>query len=399
MSAIRFRPLTAAYGIVLIGAFALGVIGIRHNGVQERMRQQLATAAQIPELSVSPKNEHIVAARLRHQAHLEQEFNLADAIIRRINRREPLLPGIFPTPARAHALYKFAEAYLAAIDGFQSRLLAGSPPDEAEVKAAQEDLDDRLESQAKRPEQPGHVRSTVPRQPQPALPVDACEYAQVMKARQIRCYADRDSFAPILPDTFASTPTPEEIWFAQVALWIQQDVVAAIAELNEEAAQAHGAGAYVEQMPVKRIVYLPVFGYLRADGLIHFFVRDASRRRAPFPIPAAWTGRVCDEDFDVVLFELFAVVDQRDLLHLIDRISKRNFFCCTSVSATAVTPQDAAEGYLYGTEPTIRVSLEFEAYLARDIHAPLMPAEARALLDVTQRGGNDRLAAAQETTP
>jgi len=399
MNRIGSRSPVAAYGIVLIGSLTLAVIGISHDGVRERMRRHLATARQIPALLADPKNERMVVARQRHQAKLMREFDLADAIIQRINRREPLLPGIFPQPARAPTPYQFAEAYLVAIDGFQSQLRAGSPPNDAEVKAAQVELGERLESQEEKPAPSGHLRSTVPRQAHTPLPVDPRHYAQVMKARQIRCYVDRGSFDPILPEAFTSPPTPEEIWFAQVALWIQQDVVAAIAQLNEEAAQARGAAACVEQMPVKRIVHLPVFGYLRADGLIRFFMRDAARGSALLPVPAAWTGRVCDDDFDVVLFELVAVVDQRDVLQLIDRISGRNFFCCTSLALATVTPQDAAEGYLYGTEPAIYVSVEFEAYLARDMYAPLMPVGVRALLGIEQDDRNEILATIRETTP
>jgi hypothetical protein len=397
MNRIRLGSLVAASGIVLIGSLTLAITGISHHGVRKRMEEYLATGRQIPGLLADPKNEQVVAARHRHQEKLERELDLADALIRRINGRDPLLPDIFPKPPRSHTLYKFAEAYLAAIDGFQSQLHAGRPPNAAEVRAAQADLSDRLESEDETPAPPAYLRSTIPRQAHAPLPIEPRHYAEVTKARQIHCYADRDSFDPILPETFMSAPTAEEIWFAQVALWIQQDVVAAIAELNEEAAAAHGAAACVEQMPVKRIVHLPVFGYLRADGLIHFHVRDAARRRVPSPIPAAWTGRVCDDDFDVVLFGLVVVVDQRDLLQLIDRISKRNLFCCTYASSAA--PQDKAEGYLYGTEPAICVSLEFEAYLARDIYAPLMPPAVRALLDVRQPDDSGRWAAAQETRP
>ena len=83
--------------------------------------------------------------------------------------------------------------------------------------------------------------------------------ARVTKARSILCYYDEGTFhrSPLVFQEEA--PPPEEMWFAQVGLWIQEDVARAIAELNGEAAnQVTGTDPCVQDLPVKRLVFVRV---------------------------------------------------------------------------------------------------------------------------------------------
>jgi hypothetical protein len=88
-----------------------------------------------------------------------------------------------------------------------------------------------------------------------------------------------------------------------------------------------------------------------------------------------------------VRFALVAVMDQRDVLQLIDQISKQNLYQCIGASYSMVNPDDGQQGYLYGTEPVVRVQLEFEGYMARAVYQPLMPDEIRALLGADKGDG------------
>jgi hypothetical protein len=202
--------------------------------------------------------------------------------------------------------------------------------------------------------------------------------ANVTKAKDIRCYVDPATFhvSPIVSVT--SAPQPDEMWFAQVSLWVQQDLVAAVARVNEAAArQVTDDDACVEQMPVKRIELLRVLGYQTAGGLLLFPGGETGVGRSE-----SFTGHTCNDQFDVVRFMLVVVVDQRDLLQLIDQISKQNFYQCIGASYSMVSPDDARHGYLYGTEPVVRAQLEFEGYMARAVYLPLMPAKIREALGV-----------------
>jgi hypothetical protein len=171
------------------------------------------------------------------------------------------------------------------------------------------------------------------------------------------------------------------MWFAQVGLWIQQDTVAAVAQLNEEATKPSPMAACVEQMPVKRIVALRVHGYWVRDHLVRFAMPTAGRQSVSGSTAPSSSHAAKDEGFDVVVFRVVAIVDQRDLLQLIDRISRKNFCRCAGVTYAGITDKETAAGYLYGTEPAVCVALDFEAYLSRDIYRPLMPRDVRELLD------------------
>jgi len=371
---------TLAYGFLLTAACGLAITGTWDDTVREEMCRQVETAAQIPALMADPKNETMIASERRWQADFTREFAETLAAVHQINRRSPLLPDIFPEPAKAYVRLKFAESYRVAIGGFQRQLHAGGLPTTADIEAAQRDIAEQVAREEEKSVESAAALRLPPPQRANSAPIDPQRYAQVMKARRIRCYAEQESFhrSPL----YAPGPAPlaAEIWFAQVGLWIQQDVVAAIAELNEEAARSGPQVACVEQMPVKRIVRLRVLGYRLADRLLPFPELDTATGIVPDAGAPSPTGRMCDAEFDVVLFRLVAVVDQRDLLQLIDRISKQNFCVCTQAAYAATTPADAAAGFLYGGEPTVRVTLEFETYLARGLYQPLMPAAIRELL-------------------
>lgn len=207
--------------------------------------------------------------------------------------------------------------------------------------------------------------------------------ANVSKAKSIRCYAGwLDSFdiSPIVQ--LNTAPTPTEMWFAQVGLWVQRDIADAIAALNEEfAARVKDADAYVEHMPVKRIEFVRVWGY-QLPGRLWAFPTVAQRGgNEKAPDGPSFTGRVCDEQFDVVRFSLVVVVDQREVVKLIDRISRANFYQCTNTEY-ATTESATGEGYMYGTAPVVRAKLEFEGYMARDVYKALMPKDVRETLGV-----------------
>jgi hypothetical protein len=358
---------------------------MRGSRVRDEMRQQLQIATQMPELKAAPQNEQTVAAQELQRAGVARELNRIRAEIRRINGRELLLPDAFTAGAPKHLPYRFAELYREAFDRLLTQLHAGSLPDDADIAAAQLDIAEQMAFEREKEDElavPGASLSS----PRPAsnLP-GARDLATALKARSIRCYADHGSFDLAPACVSAYPPSVEEMWFAQVGLWIQQDVVAAIVKLNEDATHGKPTSASVEQMPVKRIFKIYVLGYRCSDGLLPFPAPDVPRNNGRLRYRPSFTGRACDDLCDVVLFRIIVIVDQRDVLGLIDRLTKQNLFRCTSAAYSAVPPGDAAAGYRYGGEPAIAVALEFEAYLATEIYHPLMPAEVRALLRSTER--------------
>ena len=85
-------------------------------------------------------------------------------------------------------------------------------------------------------------------------------------------------------------------------------------------------------------------------------------------------------------FTVTVFVDQRELLDLIDHISRKNFYKCVELDYRKLDPKDEAGGYMYGTGPVIRAKIRFEAYMARPLYAPLMPKAVRDILGIKDKG-------------
>ncbi|HUU96850.1 MAG TPA: hypothetical protein VM487_14015 [Phycisphaerae bacterium] len=360
MSFVKTNLLLLACGAAGLVFLVIGICGAASSAVTSDMQQRVGLVTQIGALKADPKNEAVISAARRWHELFQQEYQRTLEQAHRINRRRPLLPGIFPMPERPSAGFEFAAAYARAIEEFYRTLVAGGLPGPAEIQDARDYLE--------------HVKEEIPTAMDVTVDPEHCACA--LHARRIRCYAGPESFhvSPLVETN--TVPSPEQMWFAQVGLWIQQDVVNAIARLNGTAAGRVGDGrAHVEHMPVKRIELLRVLGYQTARGLLPFPGGDAGGARSE-----SFTGQTCNDQFDVVRFVLVVVVDQREMLQLIDQISKQNFYQCIGAGYSMVNPDDAQHGYLYGTEPVVRVQLEFEGYMARAVYKPLMPAKIREAL-------------------
>jgi hypothetical protein len=367
MSFVKTNLFMLACGAAGLVFLVIAICGAASGAVTGEMQQRVRLATQIGTLKANPKNEALIsAARQRHEL-FQQEYRRALEQAHRINRRAPLLPGIFPSPERPSAGFEFAAAYVRAVQQFPRTLVAGGLPGPAEIEDARAHLE--------------HLKEETPAAIDATANLEHC--ASVVHARRIRCYAGPESFhvSPLVETN--TVPTPDQMWYAQVSLWIQQDVVDAIARLNEAVARQVGDGrAHVGHMLVKRIELLRVLGYQTAGGLLLFPGGETGVGRSE-----SFTGHTCNDQFDIVRFMLVVVVDQRDLLQLIDQISKQNFYQCIGAGYSMVSPDDARHGYLYGTEPVVRARLEFEGHMARAVYKPLMPAGIRKLLGADKGGG------------
>lgn len=430
---VRTYMISLISGVVAIGAIVFAVLGMTSTAVVDEMKDRVSKAAEINALKSQPRNEQSIQKEKERGERFQAEYEKTRNEAYRINKREPLIPGVFPTPANLTKAFEFAEAYEKAVRQLPQVMGAGDLPTESEIQDAERDIAEEL-ARAKEAEEEGGRSKDPIRAPQPGQPGSTGEpgapppsptgtpdekkdpkydkfiRANVIKANSIRCYASispaRPSFhiAPIINPSDA--PPADQLWFAQVGLWLQQDIVAAIARLNEEAAAKLGsAPPTVENLPVKRLESVSLAGYILSDKRIEFPQmtggagpggRSPGGPAGPPPgtppppgVPGATaetslTGRTSDDRFDVVRFTITVIVDQRDLLKLIDQITRQNFYQCIDCDFVAAR-QDPAVGYYYGSAPVVRATIEFEGYLARAIYAEMMPAEVRELLGIAKK--------------
>ncbi len=213
--------------------------------------------------------------------------------------------------------------------------------------------------------------------------------AAVKKAHSIRVYASPDTSFHVSPIAYSNeAPRPADMWYAQVSLWVQEDVLSAIARLNDGAAQQlAGKDVDVANLPVKRVESIRVRGYVAPNGtLIEFPVQgqaQAARGGGAAPTVSSFTGRKADDQFDVVRLTLTAMVDERDLLKLIDSVTRTNFYQVVGLEYATVESTDR-EGYFYGDAPVVRAVLDFEGYMARKIYKAMMPEEVQLALGIVK---------------
>ena len=431
-------------GVVAIVAIVFGVLGMSASTVVDKMNGEISRiqASSIKSLRSKPQNEETIAKVKRRGEMFEAEYSRTLEEANRINRREVLMGGVFPKAEKTATPFEFKELYRTTVGRLWFKLDAGTLPTEVEIQEEEQNVADLLVLEAEQkaeeedddPGRPpavaqrgsGRTRAVLPAaRGRPGPPgggnprggpgrpssvrgpggagggysaptvsssepkYNATYRARVNKAKSILCYYDQNTFhtSPIAYTDAA--PTPEDMWYAQVGLWVQEDVVKAIAELNREAANRVTEGdPSVEHVPVKRLILVQVIGYEGGpEGRILFPIAGVTQSMQEVTAGASsLTGRKCNEQYDVVRFIVSVVVDQRETLELIDRISRANFYQCLSVSYEAVDHAlETSEGYFYGTDPVVKLTLGFEGYMARDVYEEMMPSTVRAILGIEDK--------------
>ena len=453
MTFIKTHLISLLSGLGALIFVAVGVLGMMSDTVVSKMTERASRAGVINQLRSSAKNQAWIEAEAERGQLFEKEYNDTREVARRISARRPLMDGIFPVVEQEHMAFEFRDAYAAAMRELpRGKLMGGDRPGAREIADAQADIEE-IRSRELEEEEGGTTEPPIGAPgggggtgaPAPVVggmgglgggpsigggpggglggmfaggpggvrgggggaggsytggrelgdpKTDASARAAITTARNIRCYIGTDPtssslhLSPILNPT--TKPDPAQMWYAQVGLWVQQDIINAISELNDEAASRLAEDeAYVENMPVKRLQAVQVLGYWTAkNGQVRFdaAVGSGYGSSAIGLLEDSFTGRKSDDEFDVIRFQVLAVVDQRDLTKLIDAITRQNFYKLIDMTLTALEPNaDVGEGYLYGSAPVARVDLDFEGYMARSVYEPLFPKEVRVALGLDEQ--------------
>lgn len=428
MQFVKKNVVVLASGGVALIAIVVMVLGMTDTSVRDDMQKRIGGASAISSLRSDPKNQASVDAETARVKGAKAELKKATEELERINKRAPLV-DVFPRLTTSAKAFEFKQVYADALKKLLSDASAGDLPSYAEVEEEQQNVSDLIETERMNQEEGGDASAAPPPPPQstgartgrtaggptvggpqvggpgkhdaaaPPVPppgaafgdikYDATRRAVAAKAKSIRVWANEWALhrSPILEQQAA--PALADMWYAQMTYWIEADVINAIKQLNDEAAaKAPGGEGDIETSPVKRLERLRVFGYIAPDGkVIEFPAMNPSNERgmgqAQMPGPSdmrpSFTLKKPDEQFDVVRFVVYAVVDQRDVNAFIDRICRQNFYVCVYVEIGA---PDMSLGHAYGTDPVCRVTLDFEGYFSRKAYAPLMPPDVAKLLGI-----------------
>lgn len=312
-----------------------------------------------------------------------------------MNIHAPLVPGSLPKAA-GRIRFDFIDDYRTKLgwgeagweEGLPATLKATTPPTDEEIAAKAEEL---WETKfAKQVVEIGGQNNLANIGAQflaeaKGLP----EKEREGRARAHMVYLS-DGALPVSPaiEPGGSPPDPE-IWYAQTALWIEEDVVQSIVAANADARDVRDA-------PVKHLVALGVpFGpeqYIMAGAPGSAGPASSEEGTAAVPAdangaPAVWsvspTGRVCNELYDVIHFDLVLRTDARKVPQVLTELERNQLVTVlkTDVAAVDAAAERKQFGYVYGNDPVVELTLQCEALFLRSWtiggKTPLMPIEVQ----------------------
>ncbi len=333
-------------------------------------------------LEVFPNQAIIEQGTALKDAVASQAATLYDAAVQ-LNAREQLVRGALPNPSGT-AGFEFRDRY----GRFMQQTLpfeilgAGIPPTQDQVTQA---VQARSEEARRMAAVFGNANDS-----QLQLSIDKFqrEIPNQMRGEVAATHAVYISPEALSINTemisSEARPAPETIWYAQLGLWIQQDIAEAIKAINGSSTSvADSTIKHLMSVTIEPAPYLlpPVAG----GGDVAAGPSLATNPTQPITpnFAVSETGRVSNGMYDVVNFDTTLVVDAARVPEVLARFVEGRLFYIRAINLTAVDPRIAsAEGYLYGPNPVVQLELSCQALFLRRWTEPLMPEVVKRQLGI-----------------
>lgn len=350
----------------------------------------------------------------RMQAEVQGVKNLAVEL----NRRPLLVAGSLPVP-RSPIEFRFRDKYLLYLTEFPKIVQAGTPPTQADVAQAEQDLwKSKYEPQViihdGRPDPASQQQVSAEFNTERATLPDR---VKLDRARSILFYMQPmalDVSTAFTQQANAGTaPTPKAIWDAQVEVWVQNDIAQAIVDLNLRESKTRS----VVDAPVKQLLQIrvdqlrgatavpagggapmgmppemggmPPGGYGPPPEVLAMMGGMGMGGGAPGADAAAGaknlTGRTANPLYDVVPFQVVIHVQADKLPDFLEELGRNRFITPTEVTSMKSVNNvilGAQTNVMYGTAPVVEAVIAGEALLLRDWTVPLMPREVQQSLTI-----------------
>ena len=317
----------------------------------------------LPVFPTLPVIQHAKEVTSQLSAQSKQILKMASDL----NRHEPLVPGVFPKPNDQTKLI-FRDAYGRFVnEEIALRLKAASPPTEEEVAAEEEKLWN--EKYAKKVYYVNGVEAN-------RDIVDQEFFAETQHTRENLEQKIAETHKVYLDKTAVTTnsaiiktdisPPDAQVWYAQMATWVQMDLLDAIARLNAPAKSIIDA-------PVKHIVTVDV----PQGAEMYFRITDTSIegiQAGAQDFMSSPTGRTSGQVYDVIKFTLVLKMDAHYVPALIQEMARGKFITVHKVETSSVDSALARDdGFYYGEAPMVLVTMSGEALMLRDWTLKLVP--------------------------
>jgi hypothetical protein len=341
---------------------------------------------------------------------LERIVSIAEEFNRR--GREPLVPGLFPTPTgEAYPGEKplmisnlFVPTRDPARPSAYERLLldinAGRPPDMGRMLETLEDIADRekLAWQAER------GQTQMPPEKAEELQQRLVDYRLEeyrRRAEQLSVYGGMQVF-PVMGDTARSIrfpmippdrprqpPGPLQCFIWQHDYWVVQDVFEAIRRANTG---PDGQLTSVPDSAVKRIVALelermPVLEDMGDPAPFMPGPQDARGTRIEPKYEVSLTGRMTRPEnpmYDArIVSNLELIVSWEKFPRFLDALARTNFITVLDLDIEEVNiAQDLVRGYYYGPDYVVRAKMKLEVLYLRSWTKQYMPDSVKGMLGI-----------------
>ena len=365
-------------------AIALGVLGMgAMSNVTNEMEgaQKLQTDISRLARGPNPINKKAVDLVQGGIDQIKANYEKVMAFARESNRYEPLTPRAFPTASPPDRV-EFRDAYQTEVTSWLDILKAGDVPT-ADYIAQERDL---MEAEKPVDESLGADRDDQGRE-QPEKDAKLLEEtaevrAAIRNAKSIYCYAtpasfqDSDVSRADGPMYATRPPSLVQMWQAQLEVWVQRSVVNAIAAINNAEAERlkeDGTEPWVGILPIKEVISIQTTTYYVTDKTQGKSGGDKERAYPPGSAAAVFTGNTSNELFELMQFSVRLVVDARDIPLIISGLCRGSFHSPLRVEYEAVPPNLTMEGIIYGDEPVVTLTVDFETVFFSDLYLPLMP--------------------------
>ena len=179
-------------------------------------------------------------------------------------------------------------------------------------------------------------------------------------------------------------PAPDDIFDAQVGLWLQQEICTAVYETNAGSKQG------VLDAPIKRLVSIrfpQLYNMSSANGAPGAppaaGAPAATDAPAVPPMPTAKIavdykvnplGQVSNDFYDVLPFQLTIVCEADEVPRVLTDLSRRRYIMYRAVDVQSL---DSAipliQGFMYGSKPVVQLTLQGQYLMLRKFIGPYMP--------------------------
>lgn len=346
-----------------------------------------------------------VGSKVKEDIAAEAKAMYKDAVALNQEGKKVLVPDVLPRPKGTSAtnlLSKFRSEYIREMDYAspdsakrtqsmpRRTMKAGMAPSEEEIRKEAKDIERRVQ-QAELVRDP---KGKPLNEPQVKAKIQSLQEVlpdrmRSAVANDCLVYVDANSLE-VAPGMTAGgpPPSPPQIFWSQIGLWLQEDVCRAINDANLGAKN-------VTESTVKRLVKISLPDLFARPQAVNNAGSEPDPNAAPAtadpsqPLQKNFalspTGRYSNPLYDVLKFKLSVMVDADRVPVFLQALSKSRFLTVYEANITAIdSGAEQAAGYIYGTRPVVQLDLSCEALLMREWTKQYMPPIVKAQLGIVE---------------